>query len=50
MLKLEKCKKILQAEGKKYSEEDVKKIREELYKLANIVTDIKVLDNERLEK
>lgn len=46
MLKLEKCKKILQAEGKKYSEEDVKKIREELYRWASIVTDVKSNKNE----
>jgi hypothetical protein len=46
MLKLEKCKKILQAGGKKYSDEDVKKLREELYRLASIVTDVRATENE----
>ncbi len=47
MLKLEKCKKILQAGGKKYSDEDVKKLREELYRLANIVSDVNAMNNEK---
>jgi len=36
MLGIEQCKKILNNNGKKYSEEEIKKIRELLYKLAAI--------------
>lgn len=50
MLTLEKCKKILQAGGSKYSEEEVKKLREELYRLASIITDVKAKENEQLGK
>ncbi|WP_198283122.1 hypothetical protein [Aquimarina agarilytica] len=50
MLKLEKCKKILQAGGKKYTDDEVKKLREELYRMASIVNDIKAIDNEKLER
>ncbi len=50
MLKLEKCKKILQAGGKKYSYEEVKIIREELYRMASIVNDVKAMKNEKMGK
>lgn len=49
MLKLEKCKKILQAGGKKYSDDEVKKIRELLYKMKTIVDDVKTMQDEKLE-
>lgn len=49
MLKLEKCKKILQAGGKKYTDEEVKKLREELYRLESIVNDVKAMKDDRLE-
>jgi len=47
MLKLEKCKRILQAGGKKYSDEEVNKIRTELYRLAQIVNDTKIIEDEK---
>jgi hypothetical protein len=49
MLTLENCKKTLQADGKKYSEEQIKLIRSELYKLAQIVNDTKLIDNEKVD-
>ncbi|MBC7651334.1 MAG: hypothetical protein H7101_06250 [Deinococcales bacterium] len=36
MLNLEVCKKVLQQNGKKYSDEEVKKIRQLLYKLGEL--------------
>lgn len=36
MLNLEKCKKLLQQNGQIYSDEQVKQIRHQLYKLANL--------------
>lgn len=36
MLNLEKCKKLLQQNGQTYSDEQVKQIRHQLYKLANL--------------
>lgn len=36
MLSLETCKKILQETGKKYTDEEVKQIRNLLYKLGNL--------------
>ena len=36
MLNLEKCKKILQEDGKTYTDEEIKQIRHQLYKLANL--------------
>lgn len=36
MLSIEKCKKILQQNGQIYSDEQVKQIRHQLYKLANL--------------
>ncbi len=36
MLSLEVCKNILQATGKKYSDEEVKQIRHLLYKLSEL--------------
>jgi hypothetical protein len=36
MLSIEKCKKVLQEKGKKYTDEEVKAIRELLYKLGRI--------------
>ncbi|TYQ00224.1 hypothetical protein C7447_101834 [Tenacibaculum adriaticum] len=50
MLTLEKCRRILEAGGKKYSDENVKKLREKLYSLAGVVTDVKALENEKLEE
>lgn len=50
MLKLEKCKKILQAGGKKYSDDQVKKIREELYNMATIVDDTKTIRDAKVNK
>jgi hypothetical protein len=50
MLKLEKCKKILQAGGRKYTDEEVKKLREELYRMASIVNDTKAIENGKLEE
>jgi len=39
MLSLEQCKKILNKNGRKYNEEEIKKIRAILYKLAGIEYD-----------
>ncbi|MBV7440759.1 hypothetical protein KRX57_04940 [Weeksellaceae bacterium TAE3-ERU29] len=51
MLKFEKCKKILQAKGGKYSDEEVKKIQKILYDLATIVDDTqKMKDGEKMGK
>lgn len=50
MLKLEKCKTILQAGGKKYTDEEVKKLREELYRMASIVNDTKAIRDENTER
>lgn len=50
MLSLEKCKKILQAEGKEYTDEKVKAFREALYAWASIITDFKAIEDEKLEK
>ncbi len=36
MLSLEVCKKILQKKGKKYSEEEIKRIRELLYQIGHL--------------
>lgn len=36
MLNLEVCKKLLQQDGKQYSDEEVKKIRQLLYKLGEL--------------
>jgi hypothetical protein len=36
MLNLEKCKKILQQNGKHYTDEEVKQIRNLLYKIGNL--------------
>lgn len=36
MLNLEKCKKILEKNGKKVTDEEVKKIRELMYKIGNL--------------
>ena len=36
MLNLEKCKRILQEGGKTYTDEEVKQIRQLLYKLGNL--------------
>ena len=36
MLNIEKCKKLLQQNGQTYSDEQVKQIRQQLYKLANL--------------
>jgi hypothetical protein len=49
MLNIEKCKKLLQQDGKTYTDEQVKQIREALYKMANLeyhlLTDFKKLKN-----
>ena len=50
MLSLEKCKKILQAEGKDYTDEKVKALQEALYAWASIVTDFKAIENEKPEE
>lgn len=39
MIKVEECKKVLCSKGKKYSDEEVKQIREYLYKMARIVNE-----------
>jgi hypothetical protein len=36
MLNLEKCKKILQKDGQKYTDEEVKQIRDLLYKIGQL--------------
>ena len=36
MLSKEKCKKILEQDGQKYSDEQLNEIRQQLYKLANL--------------
>lgn len=36
MLNLEKCKKVLQQNGKNYTDEEVKQIRDLLYKMGNL--------------
>lgn len=38
-LSLAECKKILQSTGRTYTEEEIKKIREQLYQLAQIEVD-----------
>lgn len=50
MITLQKCEKILNANGKKYSQEEVKKIRAELYRLASVVNDVKKLEDESMGK
>lgn len=36
MLNLEKCKKVLEQKGKRYTDEEVKQIRQLLYKIGNL--------------
>lgn len=48
MITLQKCEKILNINGKKYSEEEVKKIRAELYRLASVIDDVKKLEDENV--
>ena len=36
MLSIEACKKLLHTTGKNYSDEEIKQIRHQLYKLANL--------------
>ena len=48
MLSLDNCKKILNRSGKQYSEEEVKRIRDLLYKLARLEFNIyKKKENEK---
>jgi Ca2+-binding EF-hand superfamily protein len=39
MISLEKCKEVLKESGRKYTEEELKKIREVLYQIATIEYD-----------
>jgi len=36
MLSIERCKKLLQQDGKNYTDEQVKQIKDALYKMANL--------------
>lgn len=46
MLTLKKCNEVLNENEKKYSEKEVKEIRELLYKVAQILTQQKTKNNE----
>ena len=41
MLSIEKCKKVLNKNSKKYTNEQVKLIRDQLYKIALIIDEVK---------
>jgi len=42
MLNIDDCRKILNRKKKKFTEEEIKKIREYLYKMAKIVVEAKI--------
>ena len=42
MLSIEKCKKILVDDNETYTDEEIKKIRAELYKMASFVNGVKI--------
>ena len=46
MLSIELCKKVLNKKNKKYSNEQVKLIRDHLYKMALIIDEVKDKDND----
>jgi len=46
MLSIEECKKILHSKGKKYTDAEIEKIREYLYKMSKVVDD----ENSKLKK
>jgi len=48
MIKVEECKKTLCSKGKKFTDEEVKLIREQLYKLGGIVVETKTKQDEGL--
>lgn len=41
MFSIKECKKVLCSKGKKYTDEEVEKIREYLYKMARVVSETK---------
>ena len=45
MLTVEKCKKILQENGEEYSDEEIEKIRQFMYKMARILVETKSKEN-----
>ncbi|KGL61926.1 hypothetical protein [Polaribacter sp. Hel1_85] len=47
MVTFEKGKRILQAGGKKVSDEKVRQIMDELYKFASIIDDVKMIKDEK---
>ncbi len=46
MLTVENCRKILQDNGEEYTEEEIEKIRELLYKKARIVIETKKVESD----
>lgn len=48
MLSLKQCNEVLNRNSKKYSEEQVKAIREHLYFLADIIKNVKINSNEEV--
>jgi hypothetical protein len=50
MLTVENCRKILQDNGEDYTEEEVEKIREFLYKMAKIVIESTQQENNENDK
>ena len=46
MLSIEKCNKVLNKKEKKYNNEQVKAIRDYLYKIARVIDELKSKNNE----
>jgi|TARA_R110000796_G_scaffold197641_1_gene313958 hypothetical protein len=46
MLSIEVCKKVLNKKNKKYSNEEVKLIRDQLYKMTLLIDEVKSKENE----
>ena len=46
MLSIELCKKVLNKKNKKYSNEEVKLIRDQLYKMTLLIDEVKSKENE----
>ena len=50
MLSIDECKRILTKDGQKYTTEQIKEIREELYLLASLTLQIKYNTNEEFRR
>lgn len=50
MLSLEKCKQILNQKGKKYTDDQVKEIRNMMYQLAELMLKAKIKNDEQIRK